>query len=325
MPDRTRLTQSGPPGRLIVRLVLVLIWCATFLMVGSSGVVFQRLYQTYRLETADGRNSLAAAPYEADERGSTARERRVAIIIDDLGIDMGLARKFMELPIPVTLAILPYQPFSQRIASEAARCGKEVLLHLPMQPREYPTVNPGTGSLLVSMDRGRVQAEVATQIDSLPGCVGVSTHMGSLFTEKEKPMEWVLSVVGERHLFFVDSLTTPDSVARVVARGLGVSFARRTHFLDVERTEDAIIRQLCRLVDTAVRQGGAIGVAHPSAETLGALPKAVPAFAEKGVRIVPVSQMVSTFKGSGIRVQGSGAETLVPMPGRPHTETNDEG
>jgi polysaccharide deacetylase 2 family uncharacterized protein YibQ len=251
----------------------------------------------------------------------------VAIIIDDLGVDMRLARKFLELKIPVTVAILPYQEYSQRIASEALRHGKEVLLHLPMQPREYPAVNPGTGSLLLSMDREGIQAELASQLDFLPGCVGVSSHMGSLFTEQEEPMGWVLSVVGERRLFFVDSLTTPDSVARGVARSLGVPFVRRTHFLDVERTEGAIIRQLCRLVDAAVEQGGAIGIAHPSAETLGALPKALPAFAEKRVKIVPVSQMVSDYQGSGIRVQGSGVEPVAPTPGRRQVETekNDEG
>ena len=134
-------------------------------------------------------------------------------------------------------------------------------------------------------------------------------------------------IESERHLFFVDSLTTPDSVALGVARGLGVSFAQRTHFLDVERTEAAIIRQLCRMVNMAVRQGGAIGIAHPSAETLGALPKALPAFAEKRVRIVPVSQMVSTSQGSGIRVKGPGSQPPEPIPSSPQaeTETNDEG
>ena len=130
--------------------------------------------------------------------------------------------------------------------------------------------------------------------------------MGSLFTEQEIRMGWVLSVVRERHLFFLDSLTTPNSASRCVARELGVPFARRTHFLDVEKSEDSIIRQLCRLLDKAVEQGGAIGIAHPSAETLSALPKVRAAFQDKGVRLVPVSEMVALRHSVVARDQGTG-------------------
>ena len=128
--------------------------------------------------------------------------------------------------------------------------------------------------------------------------------MGSLFTEQEELMRWVLSVVAERQLFFVDSLTTPNSACMCVARELAVPFARRTHFLDVERTEDSIVRQLCCMLDKAVQQGGAIGIAHPSAETLAALPKVSAAFAEKGVRLVPVSDMVASRPPLAVMGQG---------------------
>jgi polysaccharide deacetylase 2 family uncharacterized protein YibQ len=292
--------------------MIVLIWCLTFLICGFSGVFFQRLYQAYRLDREGGRNAMAAAPYQARGQGPAKKKGRAAIIIDDLGQDLGVARRFWELDVPVTLAILPYQKDSQAIAREAAKDGKEVLLHLPLQPREYPAVNPGTGALLLSMGREEIQAEMAAQLDSLPSCVGVHSHMGSLFTEQEEPMRWVLSVVGERRLFFVDSLTTPDSVARDVAGGMGVPFAQRTRFLDVGKTEDSIIRELCRLVDAAVQEGGAIGVAHPSEETLAALPKVVAAFAEKGVRIVPVSEMASLYQGPGAGMEGAGRDPRPP-------------
>jgi polysaccharide deacetylase 2 family uncharacterized protein YibQ len=294
--------------------MVLLIWCLTFLICGSSGVVFQRLYQAYRLDRQGGRDTMAAAPYRARGQGAAKREGRAAIIIDDLGQDLGVARRFWELEVPVTLAILPYQKDSQAIARGAAQHGREVLLHLPLQPRGYPAVNPGTGALLLSMGREEIQAEIAAQLDSLPYCVGAHSHMGSLFTEQEEPMRWVLSVVGERRLCFVDSLTTPDSVARDVAGAMGVPFAQRTHFLDVGKTEDSIIRELCRLVDAAVREGGAIGVAHPSEETLAALPKVVAAIAEKGVRIVPVSEMASLHQGQGAGIEGAGHD---PRPQEP--------
>ena len=325
MPDRRKLTQTSRPGRLVVRTVVALIWCLTFLICGSSGVVFQRLYQAYQLEREGGRNGLGAAPYQARGQRRANQGGKAAIIIDDLGLDLGVARRFWELEIPVTLAILPYQNDSQAIAHEAAQHGMEVLLHLPLQPREYPAVNPGAGALLLSMGREEIQAEMAAQLDSLPSCVGVHSHMGSLFTEQEEPMGWVLSVVGERRLFFVDSLTTPDSVARGVARGVGVPFVQRTHFLDVGKTEASIIRQLCRLVEAAVQEGGAIGVAHPSEETLAALPKVVAAFAEKRVRIVPVSELASPYEGPGVGAQGSEPDPRPPAPDSRKMETEARG
>lgn len=298
MSDRSKLTQSRPSGRLVARSARVLAWCLTLLIVGSVGLVFQRIHRAYRLEMTGSRYALAD-PYQAFEQGPAKPGKRVAILIDDLGPELDMARGFWELEVPVTLAILPYQRYSQEVAREAVRHGKEVLLHLPLQPREYPAVNPGAGSLLLAMDREGIQAEIAAQLDSLPHCVGVSSHMGSRFTEQRQAMSWVLSVLRERNLFFVDSMTTPDSVARSVATESGVPFARRTHFLDLEKTEEAIIRQLLRLAEDAVREGGAIGIAHPSAETLAALPKVAAGFSEKGVRLVPVSEMVSSPRFSG--------------------------
>jgi polysaccharide deacetylase 2 family uncharacterized protein YibQ len=302
----SRLSRPSRPRRFAVTWLMFLTWCATLLMGGGMGALSQGLYRTYRAESVGGRNDLAAVPYQPREQGQTKQEKMAAIVIDDLGLDLKMARKFWELKIPVTLAILPYQRHSRRVAREALRHGKEVILHLPLQPRDFPAVNPGTGALLLSMDREQIQAEVAQQLDALPGCVGVSNHMGSLFTEKEAPMRWVLSVVAERHLFFVDSLTTPNSLCRCVALDLGVPFAQRTHFLDVEKTEESIVRQLCCLLDKAVQEGGAIGIAHPSVETLAALPKVSAAFADKGVRLVPVSEMVASQPLFVVRDQGSG-------------------
>jgi hypothetical protein len=292
---------------------MFLTWCLTLLVGGSFWMVFQDIYGAYRSESGGGYNGLVAAPYPSEGQSPGTQDRKAAIIIDDLGPELELARGFWELEFPVTLAVLPYQRHSQRVAREAHRHGKEVILHLPMQPKGYPAVNPGTGSLLLSMDRERIQQEVAQQLDSMPRCVGVSNHMGSLFTGREESMRWVLSVLAERHLFFVDSLTTPDSVARRVAGELRVPFAQRTHFLDVDKAEDSIVRQLCSLVDSAVRNGGAIGIAHPSDQTLAALPKVITAFEAKNVRLVPVSEMVTPIEPSSVHRAGAGRD-LTPDP-----------
>jgi hypothetical protein len=285
--------------------VLWLTWSLTLLIGGAFGVLSQGLYRAYRTDRGGG---LAAAPYRSHQEGPQAQEKLAAIVIDDLGSDLMAARPFCELEMPITLAVLPYQRYSRQVVTEAARYGKEVILHMPMEPRGYPAVNPGAGALLLEMDREALQAEVAQQLDALPGCVGVSNHMGSVFTESEEPMRWVMSVLAERSLFFLDSLTTPHSAAWRAAVSVGVPVAQRTHFLDEDRNEDAIVRRLCGLVDSAVDQGVAIGIAHPSAETLAALPKVAAAFEVKGVRLVPVSELLDLRLLSAVKEARVGSD-----------------
>lgn len=239
------------------------------------------------LPVADG--LLSSAPGEG---GAGRFEPRVAIVVDDLGQDLELGKKFLSLGVPLTYSILPYRPHSRTLAAEICRQGGQVLLHLPLEPKDYPEVNPGTGCILAAMGREEIQAEVSDQIDSLPCCIGVSSHMGSRFTEIPEVTAWMLGVVQERGLFFLDSLTTPRSVVGALAIERHLPFVQRTHFLDEDRNVDAIVRQLCRLADYASLRGWAVGVGHPFPETLEALPKGLAAFSQKGIRLVPISDLV---------------------------------
>jgi len=282
-------------GLIFSGMVILFIWAVTLTVMAGLGFALFRAHDVYSAGAADTAAVDSAMPLLEPvlyEHSKLQASRKVAIIIDDLGGDLAVARKVLEMKVPLTLAVLPYQTGSYEVALEAARRGRQVILHLPLQPRGYPALDPGPGSLLVYMDRAKMQTDLDVLISSLPACVGVSNHMGSLFTEKRQPMTWVFSVLRERNLFFVDSLVTPDSVAREVAESLGVRFAARTHFLDEKRDEDLVVRQLCRLADYAARQGVGLGVGHPYPETLAAIPKALSAFAEKGVEIVPVSEIV---------------------------------
>ncbi len=221
------------------------------------------------------------------DRGAVA-----AIVIDDLGLDLEAAEELLRLDFPVTLAVLPYRKHSLEVADMAFKRGREVLLHLPMEPRDFPLIDPGPGCLLVSMDREAIQQELQDQIASLPNCVGVNPHMGTLFTEMPGPMRYVAAVLKERDLFFLDNRASSGSRAASAARAFGVPFVQRTHFLDEKRDEAAVIRQLCRLADFAAGNGWAVGIGHPYPETLAALPQAVAAFEEKNVKLVPVSGLL---------------------------------
>ncbi|NVM20650.1 MAG: divergent polysaccharide deacetylase family protein [Desulfobacterales bacterium] len=233
----------------------------------------------------------------------TAREKKpvvsppdvlpmVAIIIDDLGYDEKMASKFLELDAGLSFSVLPHSPFQKSIAAAIHRSGRDVLLHLPMEPLEYPDVDPGEGTLLCSMYPDELLAQLKKNLGSVPLVVGVNNHMGSRFTQDSAKMRQVFTMLKMRNLFFIDSFTNPGSHCAKAAKLLQVKFARRDVFLDHAQDPHSIRLQIKRLLTVAKKKGWAIGIGHPYRVTLEVLREELPNI-EQEVNIVRVSQLVS--------------------------------
>lgn len=218
---------------------------------------------------------------------------RVAIIIDDIGYDAEVAGGLLALDIPLTFSLLPGGPHRERLARRAAAAGMELMLHLPMEPLEYPAVSPGPDALLVPLSAEDLVERVQAALERLPEAKGVNNHMGSRLTGMAAPVHRVLALLRERDLYFVDSVTSPSSLCRSVARRLQLPFASRDVFLDHDPRPAAIGEQIDRLIRTARAYGRAVGIGHPHAATLDALRDALPRLAES-VQIVPASRIVRT-------------------------------
>jgi polysaccharide deacetylase 2 family uncharacterized protein YibQ len=219
------------------------------------------------------------------------RRPRVAIIIDDIGYDRKIANDFLALKIPLTFSVLPFSPFGRKIAEAAHLRGTEIMLHLPMEPVEYPRVNPGPGGLLTSMGPDVLIAQLDRDLDDIGMAQGVNNHMGSRMTTQSNQMRQIFSILKKRHLFFIDSLTTANSVCRPSARLFQVPFAQRDVFLDNVQNPVAIARQIQRLVEIARHRGQAVGIGHPHPATFRALFEALPKLGNE-VLLVPASEVV---------------------------------
>jgi len=216
---------------------------------------------------------------------------RVAIIIDDLGNSLDLGRAAIALPGAVTYAVLPMRPYSRRVAELAHLEGKEVMLHLPMQATARRWLGPA--GLHEQMDRTDVATSLQLGLDGVPHVAGVNNHMGSRLTQQPEAMRWLMeSLRCAGDLYFVDSRTDVRTVARHVAREVGLPNAERDVFLDNEISGEYVRAQFDRLIRHARRHGSAIGIGHPHPETLAALAELLPQMAGQGVEVVPVSQLV---------------------------------
>ncbi len=225
--------------------------------------------------------------------GSFERTVLVAIVIDDLGQDVKQAKEVLALPGKVTLAVLPGLAHSTNIAELAGQAGREVLLHLPMEPLKNHEKTRSPGTLSADMTPMAFLNTVSDDVASIPGAVGVNNHEGSALTENKEAMKFLMAELKARNLFFLDSLTSPKSVAYATAVEFGMKATRRDVFLDNEGDNPSYIRgQFEMLVDIARKNGKAIGIGHPHPATLSELRTWLAGTRAQGIEIVPVSRLM---------------------------------
>ncbi|MGB1076696.1 MAG: divergent polysaccharide deacetylase family protein, partial [Bdellovibrionales bacterium] len=168
---------------------------------------------------------------------------RIAIVIDDLGMNREQSWNAINLEFPVTLAFLPYAENIQEMADSGEGKGHDIILHVPMQPLDN-TINAGENVLEVGTSEVLLGQALEKNMGVLSRYVGINNHMGSAFTQDEKGMNFVMSSLKDKGLYYLDSRTIAGSVAEEVATRHGVPFLERDVFLDheetMEYTQDAL-------------------------------------------------------------------------------------
>lgn len=215
----------------------------------------------------------------------------LAVVIDDMGSSLQEARALASIGVPITFAVIPGLRHDREVAAVAGEQGIEVLLHMPMQSREYPRRRLEENGLLLEHGDDELRSRVAGYLQRLPGVVGANNHMGSGFTEQGEKMRVVLGVLQQHGLFFLDSITTPRTTGLKVAAELRMRSARRDVFLDNEQQESYIRGQLAQAVSRARKRGHAVAIGHPHPVTIAVLTRELPLLAGQGVTLVPVSRM----------------------------------
>ncbi len=206
------------------------------------------------------------------------------IIIDDMGQNPALERKFFELGLVINFSFLPNAPFTRRLATEAHARGYEVLVHLPLQAKK---VHDKSGVITLRTSQEALKKQVRKMIAKVPYAIGVNHHMGSLFTEDEKHVRWLLEEVKALGLFYIDSRTTAKTKIPKVAEELALPFAERHVFLDHKRGPQAVCQAVKLLIKKA-RHSPTIAIGHPHRDTLAGL-KMCEKLLREEVRLVPIS------------------------------------
>lgn len=221
----------------------------------------------------------------------------IAIVLDDVGVNKRGAELAIELPGAITLAFMTYAPDVKTMAAEANRRGHELMLHVPMEP--LGSADPGPKALLTGLSDEEILARLEWGMSQFDGYIGINNHMGSKFTGWRRGMEVVLSRIERTDYFFMDSRTSPRSVAASVAASMGVPVLRRDVFIDNDyKNTLEILKQLKQAERIAIKNGHAIAIGHPHKSTVEVLHKWIKEAEDRGFDIVPISRIMTLKNAS---------------------------
>jgi polysaccharide deacetylase 2 family uncharacterized protein YibQ len=226
----------------------------------------------------------------------------IAVVIDDLGVSRAATAAVIRLNAPLTASFLTYAPNLAEQTRAARDAGHELMLHVPMEP--VGPSSPGPGALVSSLEPSELIARLRSQLGSFPGLVGINNHMGSLLTADHERMALVMAELRRQDLLFLDSRTTPRSVAADEAARHGVPHTVRDVFLDSPFV--SFEQQTARVEQIAMQRGVAVAIGHPHRATIEALSRWLPTLEAKGIALVPISAIVARQScASGIVLVGN--------------------
>jgi polysaccharide deacetylase 2 family uncharacterized protein YibQ len=215
---------------------------------------------------------------------------KIAIILDDWGYHNKSLPYLSSIKQPFTAAVLPGLRYTKQAADEAYRDKKGIMLHLPMQPEKPMKLEKVT--VLKDMNREKIVEIVDTLAGEVPHYTGVNNHQGSLVTADKTAITTVLEVLKERNYFFIDSLTTPKTVAYKTARDMGLRWGKRDVFIDNKKESSYNEKQINELKAVARRKGWAIGIGHDDTVTLETLSRMMPQLEAEGFEFVYAAELL---------------------------------
>lgn len=217
----------------------------------------------------------------------------LSLVIDDIGYSLSRGQAAIKLEGDHTYAIIPGASNSHKLANLARQLGKEIILHLPLQSSR-PSAPSEPNALNESMDENQLTRNMVLMLSEFPGIRGINNHMGSHLTEISYFMRPIMDSI-RRHspkLYFLDSRTTPRSIAYSEAVSSGLDSISRDVFLDNQHNNIESIRLQYQIwLEKARQRGSAVAIGHPHLNTIQFLRENLPE-AAKDFRIMRISKLI---------------------------------
>lgn len=230
---------------------------------------------------------------EVSVNGEHTKSRKIAIILDDAGNNLGLAEDVLELPFEVTLSVIPFTPFDKETADLVRRYKKELFLHLPMEPKSYPDTDPGKGAILLNTPESLVEIIVKKDIERLGKIDGSNNHMGSALTESSVKMQHVFKYLKVYTDTFVDSHTSKNSIAYDLCKKYMAYCGKNRIFIDNMNDYEYIKSKIDAGVKILNTDDSLIMIGHLKPVTVEVIKKYIPELVKKGIKLTTIKEVLS--------------------------------
>lgn len=237
---------------------------------------------------------------QKEEPQIQSEKANCSIVIDDVGNSIELLEYAMKvLPKSTTFAILPFQKYSKESAELLHKEGFHIILHSPMEAEENGSYNNIPYLIKSSMTKKEIEIALEKQFESVPFVEGMNNHTGSKATKNQDLMRNVMKFVKSRGLYFLDSRTTPFTVAYKVAIEEKVPSIEKKVFLDDDNSESDIILRVDEFVLLALKEEKAVAIGHLRINTIKVLDKRINYWQKRGVNFISLSDMIKRYGNRG--------------------------
>ena len=238
------------------------------------------------MRSADGRR-----PFDVYARPwSGARGARVAIVIGGLAVSQtGTQAAIAKLPPEVTLAFAPQGNSIGRWMQAARQSGHEIVMQVPLEPFDYPNVNPGRNTLTVAGTADENLKNLHWALSRTTNYTAVMNYMGARFSGDATAMGPFMAELGKRGLAYIDDGSSARSLAADLALKDGVPFVAGDTAIDAVQDRGAILKKLDGLEATARAKGFAVGIGSAFDLTVDTVSSWVAEAKKRGIEIVPIS------------------------------------
>lgn len=224
----------------------------------------------------------------------------MAIVIDDFGQGGNGTKDMLELDIPLTAAIMPFGETAVKDAKMAEDNGKEIMIHMPMEPEVGRANWLGKMPITSDLSDAEVKNRTENAISILSMAKGMNNHMGSKIMQNERIVKVIFQCLKDKEMFFLDSKTTQNSVADKMASETGIEIYSRDIFLDHVSTEDNVEKSMEEAIKVSKKKGYSIVIGHVGAQggdiTVKGIKNKINRVKEENIELVTMSELREKLK-----------------------------
>lgn len=231
---------------------------------------------------------------------SVQSQAYVSLIFEDAGMDEQEVQKLLEINLPFDVAIIPFLPFSNKIALMCSKSNKEVLMHLSMEPEDQNTVWLTPRSIMNNTPDDEIEKIFKDAMLNLPHSKGFSIHLGTLVCTNEKIVGHLVSLAKANNMIVVDSTSSPKSLFSKIGKQKGIEVISHDVILDSKNELKLIQDKFKLLFNKAKKKGFAVGIGHLGQDggltTIEAFKEAVKDAQKENIKFVFVSDIAKLIK-----------------------------